>query len=173
MRNYESCDRFYSPDFRLQVLVWWVGTTVSEKYIRSPFSVCRKIESGCNSEDMAPSNQNKRSYSLQKYRNITQSQNLVPLKFDIFFNMAQQPPSGPRPPICRGLMIVLRHTTVGRNSLDARSAQHTEFRQHATFVRDRHPCARAGFEPTIPTNERPQTHTLDRAATKIGHICIW
>jgi len=27
---------------------------------------------------------------------------------------------------------------------------------------------RAGFEPTIPANERPQTHALDRAATGIG-----
>ena len=26
----------------------------------------------------------------------------------------------------------------------------------------------AGFEPTIPASERPQTHVLDRAATEIG-----
>jgi hypothetical protein len=26
----------------------------------------------------------------------------------------------------------------------------------------------AGFEPTIPASERPQTHALDRAATGIG-----
>jgi hypothetical protein len=26
----------------------------------------------------------------------------------------------------------------------------------------------AGFEPVIPTGERPQTHDLDRAATGIG-----
>jgi hypothetical protein len=26
----------------------------------------------------------------------------------------------------------------------------------------------SGFEPTIPANERPQTHALDRAATGIG-----
>jgi hypothetical protein len=25
-----------------------------------------------------------------------------------------------------------------------------------------------GFEPTIPVNERPQTHALDRTATGIG-----
>jgi hypothetical protein len=31
---------------------------------------------------------------------------------------------------------------------------------------DRH--APAGFEPTIPAGERPQTHALDRAATRIG-----
>jgi len=28
----------------------------------------------------------------------------------------------------------------------------------------------AGFEPTIPTSERPQTHALDRAATGIGGL---
>ena len=26
----------------------------------------------------------------------------------------------------------------------------------------------AGFEPEIPASERPQTHALDRAATRIG-----
>jgi hypothetical protein len=26
-----------------------------------------------------------------------------------------------------------------------------------------------GFEPTIPASPRPQTYTLDRAATEIGH----
>jgi hypothetical protein len=30
----------------------------------------------------------------------------------------------------------------------------------------------AGFEPAIPTRERPQTHALDRTATVIGsYIC--
>jgi hypothetical protein len=28
----------------------------------------------------------------------------------------------------------------------------------------------AGFEPATPTNERPQTHALDRAATGIGSV---
>ena len=31
----------------------------------------------------------------------------------------------------------------------------------------------AGFEPTIPRSERPQTHTLDRAATGIGFLNIY
>jgi hypothetical protein len=30
----------------------------------------------------------------------------------------------------------------------------------------------AGFEPTIPASERPQTHSLDRAATAIGLYSI-
>jgi hypothetical protein len=29
----------------------------------------------------------------------------------------------------------------------------------------------AGFEPTIPVSERPQTHALDSAATGIGTVC--
>jgi hypothetical protein len=28
----------------------------------------------------------------------------------------------------------------------------------------------AGFEPTVPASERPQTHALDRAATGIGYL---
>ena len=28
-----------------------------------------------------------------------------------------------------------------------------------------------GFEPTISASERPQTYTLDRAATGTGYIC--
>jgi len=40
--------------------------------------------------------------------------------------------------------------------------------QNTTLKRDRHPCPPTGFEPTIPTIERPQTDALDRAATRIG-----
>jgi hypothetical protein len=28
----------------------------------------------------------------------------------------------------------------------------------------------AGFEPTIPASERPQTHALDRVATGVGSL---
>jgi hypothetical protein len=31
----------------------------------------------------------------------------------------------------------------------------------------------AGFEPTIPVSEQPQTHALDRAATGIGGMRIY
>ena len=30
----------------------------------------------------------------------------------------------------------------------------------------------AGFEPTTPSSERPQTHALDRAATGIGNLLM-
>jgi len=31
----------------------------------------------------------------------------------------------------------------------------------------------AGFEPAIPTNQRQQTHALDRSATEIGHTNVY
>jgi hypothetical protein len=38
-----------------------------------------------------------------------------------------------------------------------------------TQNKDRHPCLRVGFEPTIPAFERAKTvHALERAATVIG-----
>jgi len=36
--------------------------------------------------------------------------------------------------------------------------------QYTTLTTDRHPCHRAGLEPTIPASERPPTHALDRAS---------
>jgi hypothetical protein len=44
--------------------------------------------------------------------------------------------------------------------------------QHTTLIRDRYPMPPAGFEPANPAIERPQTHTLDRAATEIGPFFI-
>jgi hypothetical protein len=31
----------------------------------------------------------------------------------------------------------------------------------------------AGFEPTNPTTEQPNTHTFDRAVTGIGRLCTY
>jgi len=39
--------------------------------------------------------------------------------------------------------------------------------QHTTLTRRQTSMPPAGLEPTIPANERPQTHALDRAATEI------
>jgi hypothetical protein len=36
---------------------------------------------------------------------------------------------------------------------------------------EKHACPSAGFEPTIPTIERPQNYSLDRLANGIRH-CI-
>ena len=37
------------------------------------------------------------------------------------------------------------------------------------LITKRHPWPRAGFEPAIPTSERPQTHDLDRVTTGTGN----
>jgi hypothetical protein len=44
--------------------------------------------------------------------------------------------------------------------------------QHTTLSRDRHPCSRAGFKPTIPESEWSKTQALESAATWIGRIVI-
>jgi hypothetical protein len=78
-------------------------------------------------------------------------------------------PSGPRPPYCRGFMITLRHTTVGRTPLDEWSARRRDhyLTTHSTHKRQTSMSPTA-FEPTIPTSERQQIHALDRAATANG-----
>jgi hypothetical protein len=40
--------------------------------------------------------------------------------------------------------------------------------QHTTLTRHKTSISPAGFKPTIPESERPQTHALDRGATGIG-----
>jgi len=77
-------------------------------------------------------------------------------------------PRRPRPPHCRGFMIVLRHTTPGRTPLDEWSARRRDLylTTHNTHKRQTSMSA-AGFKPTIPASEWPQTHALDRTATGI------
>ena len=89
-------------------------------------------------------------------------------------------PRGSGPPHYRGFTITLRHitlrhitlrhTTLGRTLLDERSVGRTNryLTTHNTHKRQKSvPLAR--FEPTIPTTERPQAHTLDRSTTWIGN----
>jgi len=89
---------------------------------------------------------------------------------NIFFVMEQQPPSGPRPPHYRGFVITLRHTTLSRTPLDEWSARRGDLylTTHNTHKRQKSmPLGR--FDPTIPASERPQTHTLGRAAIAVGN----
>jgi hypothetical protein len=62
-------------------------------------------------------------------------------------------------------------TTVSRTPLNKWSARRRYFylTSHNTHKRETS-LSPEEFEPTIPTNERLQTHTLDRAATGTGHI---
>jgi hypothetical protein len=68
-------------------------------------------------------------------------------------------PSGPGPPHYRGFTITLRHTTLGRNSLDEWSAprRYRYLTTHNTQTRQTS-MQGAAFEPAIPVSERPQTH---------------
>jgi len=61
------------------------------------------------------------------------------------------------------------HTTLGRTPLDEWSARRRDLHltTHTTHKR-KTSISPVGFEPTIPINERLQTHILDRAATGIG-----
>jgi hypothetical protein len=74
--------------------------------------------------------------------------------------------SGPGPPHYRGFTVTLRHTTLGTTPLDKWSA-----RRRALYVTTHNTHKRqasvppAGFEPTIPANERSQTQTLDHEGT--------
>ena len=83
--------------------------------------------------------------------------------------MAQQPPSGPGLPHYRGFTITLGHTTLGRTPLYECSARDKGLHLTTHNTRKRQPSiSPAGFEPSIPASERPQTHVLDRAATGTG-----
>ena len=61
-----------------------------------------------------------------------------------------------------------RHNTVNRTSLDERSARgsYLWLTKHNTHKRQASNTP-AGFEPSIPANERPQTLALHRSATGI------
>ena len=78
--------------------------------------------------------------------------------------MVQQPPSGPRPPHCRGFTITLRHTTVGRIPLDERSARRRNLYLTTHDTHNRHPCPRRDSNPkSQPASGRrttPQTARL-------------
>jgi hypothetical protein len=62
-----------------------------------------------------------------------------------------------------------RQTTVGRTPPDEWSARRGDFylTTHNTHTRQIF-VTPAGFEPTIPTSERPQTHTRPLLSTKIN-----
>jgi len=70
-------------------------------------------------------------------------------------------PGGQGPHHYRCFTSTFRHTTVGRTPLDEWSAR---FRELCLTIHNTHKRY-DGFEPAIPAIRRPQTHTLDRAAT--------
>ena len=87
--------------------------------------------------------------------------------FYFFFLVAQQLLVGQGLPL-RGLTITLRRTTLGRSPLDEWSVRRRDLylTTHNTHNRQT-PMHTARFKTTVPGSERPQTHALDRAATRI------
>jgi hypothetical protein len=87
----------------------------------------------------------------------------------IFIYHAAATPCGPRRPHYGGFTIALRHTSLSRTPLDEWSARRGDLylTTHNTYNRETS-MSPAGFGPTIPASERPQTHASDRAATGTG-----
>ena len=62
-----------------------------------------------------------------------------------------------------------RHITVGRTPLDECSVRRRDLYLTTHNIHNRQTSIPpVGFEPTISAGERPQTYTLDRAATGTG-----
>jgi hypothetical protein len=82
-------------------------------------------------------------------------------------------PGGPGPPKSRSFTIKLRHTTLGRTTLDDSSVRHRDLSltPHNTHKRQIS-MPPVGFEPAIPASERQQTYSLDRAATGTSTMMI-
>jgi len=82
--------------------------------------------------------------------------------------MVRQPPRGPGPHY-RGFTITLRHTTLGKTPLDEWSTHRRDLylTTHNTHNKQVS-LTSAGFQPAIPSSERPQTQALDCTATGTG-----
>jgi hypothetical protein len=92
-----------------------------------------------------------------------------------FHFVSQSFPLLPTHSRCRGCLFSLDHaqihTTVGRTPLDEGSACRRDlYLTTQTLYKRQTSMSLVGFEPTIPASARPQTYTLDRAATGIGII---
>jgi hypothetical protein len=81
---------------------------------------------------------------------------------------------GPWPPHYRGFTITLRYTTLGMTPLEKWSAPRRDLCLTTLInLKRQTSMLPAGFKSTIPTNERPQTRSSDRATTRIGHLPIY
>jgi hypothetical protein len=83
-------------------------------------------------------------------------------------------PTGPRPPHYLGFMVTPRPTTLGTTPLGRVTQRPIPNNiQHSQVTPIHDP---AGFEPKVPTSERPQTQALDHVVPGIGHnfnILVW
>jgi hypothetical protein len=115
-------------------------------------------------------------YVVPKRRRLTTKQHRAKPKKDKELGLLPWQHSRSRPTATqyRDLTITLRHTTSGRTPLDEWSARRRDLylTTHNTDKRQTSMPA-AGFEPTIRTSERPQTHALDRGATGTDRAQIY
>jgi hypothetical protein len=110
-----------------------------------------------------------RNHEHQNFRNM----HLIPTS--TFFSRGAATQRGSWPPHPWGFLDHTQpRTTVGRTTLDELSACHRDLylTTHNTHNRQKS-MPPVGFEPKIPTGERPQTYALDRAATGTSYIYIY
>ena len=94
---------------------------------------------------------------------------LVATSTSLFIPPGSAAPIGSGTSHYRGITITLRHTTLGRIPLDEWSARRRDLYLITRSTHKRQTSmSPAGFEPTIPASERPQTPSLHRADTTIG-----
>jgi len=91
--------------------------------------------------------------------------------FFFFFFCATAPQRARASSFSRFLDHTQRRTTVGRTPLDEWSVRRRDLYLTTHNTQNRQTSTPpAGFEPTISAGERPQTYTLDRAATETGSL---
>jgi len=95
----------------------------------------------------------------------------VECRFPVYFLWRCDPSRVMASSFLRFLDRTQRRTRVGRNPLDEWSARRRDFylTTHNTHKRQTS-MPPVGFEPTISAGERPQTYSLDRAATGTGSL---
>jgi hypothetical protein len=70
-------------------------------------------------------------------------------------------------------MITLRHTALGRTPLDEGSGHRRDLYLTTHNIHNRlTSMSSAGFEPTTPASELPQTHALERATTESASVDV-
>jgi len=103
------------------------------------------------------------TYLVQHFTTLL-SRSVILLHFSFFRGS-----TWPRPPHCSCFEITLRHSTLGMTPLDEWSAHRRDlYLTTPNTPRLQIFMTPVRFEPAIPSSERPQTHALDRTATRIG-----
>jgi hypothetical protein len=87
--------------------------------------------------------------------------------YNFFFSWPDIP-SGSGPSHYRGFTITLRHTTLGRTSLDQWSSRRRDLYLTTNNTHKRQTLMPRRDSNLTLANERPQSHTLYRAASEIG-----